>query len=451
VSAPRRPTTSAVTSWLLLLLAIAGAISTWNVHRPRYRPPWLALFSFFAGWITAELALHQIAAQLLIAGALIALGALAAWPGWVALPILAANCVLLWRCHAQAREAADAVEHGLQLGLGADYRSQISPEAAARFAAGIDWRSILIPLPRHPHVERVRNLTYREGADHRLRLDVYRHRDHPTRCPTLLQVHGGAWMMGSKNEQGLPLMLHLASQGWVCVSADYRLSPRATFPDPLVDLKHALRWIREEGPAYGVDPDFVVVTGGSAGGHLAALVALTANEPLYQPGFEHVDTSVRACVALYGVYDFTDRYGVWPHGGFAKLLRQRVMKEALEEAREAYEQASPMSRVGAYAPPFFVIHGDRDTMVPVEEARRFFALLREAIPGRVAYAEIPGAQHAFEIFPSVRAMFVVQGVERFLAWVYSHYEAERDKAQPPPGPVSALASADGLTAAARRL
>src|SRR5262249_32610414 len=83
----------------------------------------------------------------------------------------------------------------------------------------------------------------------------------------------GAGVVGGKNDEGIPLMLHLASRGGVGVSADYRLSPRATFPEPLIDLKHALRWIREQGPAYGVDPDFVVVTGGSAGGHLAALVA----------------------------------------------------------------------------------------------------------------------------------------------------------------------------------
>jgi len=167
------------------------------------------------------------------------------------------------------------------------------------------------------------------------------------------------------------------------------------------------------------------VTGGSAGGHLAALVALTANEPAYQPGFEKVDTSVRACVVFYGVYDFTDRFGVWPHRGLANLLQRRVMKAALADARQAYELASPMSRLGPHAPPFFVIHGDHDTMVPVEEARRFVGMLREAIPGQVAYAEIPGAQHAFEIFPSVRTLFVVQGVERFLAWVYSPYAAAR--------------------------
>lgn len=446
-SAAGTPYNVAVTPWLLLLLAVTGALLTANVYRPRYRPPTLAVVSFFSGWLTAELALHQIAFQVLVAGGLIAYGALSAWPGWVALPILLGNWFFLWRYSTQAHAAGDAVERALQAGLGADYRARILPEAVERFADGFSWRSVAMPVPRHPNVERVRNLTYTEGSGHRLRLDVYRRRDRPTGCPTLLQVHGGGWVLGTKNEQGLPLMHHLAAQGWVCVSADYRLSPRATFPDPLIDLKHALRWIRQEGPAYGVDPDFVVVTGGSAGGHLAALVALTANEPGYQPGFEDVDTSVRACVAFYGVYDFTDRHGIWPHGGLAKLLRQRVMKAALDEAREAYELASPMSRVGEHAPPFLVIHGDHDTLVPVEEARRFSALLREAIPGRVAYAEIPGAQHAFDIFHSVRTLLVIQGVERFLAWVYSQYVAERDTAHAGGAP----AAAGGLTAAARRL
>jgi acetyl esterase/lipase len=413
-------------SWLLLAVAMLGALATFNVYRPRYRPPTLSVFSFFAGWLTAELALHQITLQVLVAAVLVAEGALSAWPGWLGLATMLVSSLLLWRFHGQAREAAEAVERGLRAGLGDDYRVRILPAVAEHFTDGIAWRSVALPFPiRHPDVERVRNIVYHEEGGHRLHLDVYRHRDRPTECPTLLQVHGGGWVLGSKNEQGVPLMLHLASRGWVCVSADYRLSPRATFPDPLIDLKHALRWIREEGSAYGVDPDFVAVTGGSAGGHLAALVALTANEPAYQPGFEKVDTSVRACVAFYGVYDFTDRFGVWPHRGLANLLQRRVMKAALADARQAYELASPMSRLGPHAPPFFVIHGDHDTMVPVEEARRFVGMLREAIPGQVAYAEIPGAQHAFEIFPSVRTLFVVQGVERFLAWVYSPYAAAR--------------------------
>lgn len=84
---------------------------------------------------------------------------------------------------------------------------------------------------RHPLVERVLDITYAKVGRVDLKLDVYRQRTHPTGCPTLLQIHGGAWIIGSKNEQGIPLMLHMAARGWVCVSANYRLSPRATFPD----------------------------------------------------------------------------------------------------------------------------------------------------------------------------------------------------------------------------
>jgi acetyl esterase/lipase len=215
--------------------------------------------------------------------------------------------------------------------------------------------------------------------------------------------------------------MQLASRGWVCVNVDYRLSPHATFPDHLVDCKRGLQWIREHAAEYGANPDCVVVTGGSAGGHLAALMALTANDPEYQPGFEHVDTSLQGCVAFYGVYDFTDRYGIYPERGLAKLLEQQVMKAALHEAPEAYEKASPLSRVHPQAPPFFIIHGELDTLVPVREARHFAEALRQVSRNPVVYAEIPGAQHAFEVFPSLRTAFVVHGVERFLAWLYSRY------------------------------
>jgi len=185
----------------------------------------------------------------------------------------------------------------------------------------------------------------------------------------------------------------------------------------LLDVKQAIRWIREHGAEYGANPDFLVVTGGSAGGHLCALAALTANDPEYQPGFEQVDTSVRGCVAFYGVYDFTDRHGHYRNPGLKNLLQRYVMKAPLATSRELFEKASPMSRVHADAPPFFVIHGDRDTLVPVDEARRFTETLRASLRVPVAYAEIPGAQHAFDGFESVRCGSVINGMEWFAAWV----------------------------------
>lgn len=416
-------------SWLFLCGALWGAWFTWNAYRPLYRPAGLAVVSFFAGWLTTELALHHILWQSVLTAAFVWAGALEAWPGQVALAISVVSWVGLARLFLSARAVEDVVEEALRRGLGADYHERVLPAVQERLAPTVDWRRILLPFPlSHPEVERIRDVAYARVDGQPLRLDVYRRRDHPERCPVLLQIHGGAWVVGSKNEQGIPLMLQLASRGWVCVSADYRLCPRATFPDPLVDLKRAIAWIRRSIAEYGGDPDLVVVTGGSAGGHLAALVALTANRPEYQPGFEAVDTSVRACVPFYGVYDFTDRHRHYRNPGLARLLERRVMKSRLVDAPEAYAAASPMSQAHAGAPPFLVVHGDRDTLVPVEEARRFAAALAgEGVP--VVYAEIPGAQHAFEVFPSLRTTYVLHGVERFLAWVYGEYLAANPQAK----------------------
>ena len=154
-----------------------------------------------------------------------------------------------------------------------------------------------------------------DPTSRRLKLDVYQPLEDAApgeRRPAVLQIHGGAWVLGSKNEQGIPLLNHLASCGWVGFNADYRLSPTVKFPGHLVDLKRALVWIREHADEYGVDPNFIAVTGGSAGGHLCALMALTQNDPAFQPGFEDADTSVQAAVPFYGVYDLTDREGDYP-------------------------------------------------------------------------------------------------------------------------------------------
>jgi acetyl esterase/lipase len=188
----------------------------------------------------------------------------------------------------------------------------------------------------------------------------------------------------------------------------------------IVDVKHAITWVKDHVAEYGGNPDFIVITGGSAGGHLCSLAALTPNAPEFQPGFEDRDTTVQACVPFYGVYDFTNRDGVG-RGDMRGFLERMVMKSKLTQAEDVWDAASPMSRVSADAPPMFVIHGKNDTLVPVAEARLFVRLLREVANDPVAYAELPGAQHAFEVFASIRTAHVVNAVERFVAYVYSDF------------------------------
>jgi acetyl esterase/lipase len=221
----------------------------------------------------------------------------------------------------------------------------------------------------------------------------------------------------------------------VCVAVNYPLSPRVRWPEHLIAVKRAIAWIHEHGAEYGADPSFIAVTGGSAGGHLAAMTALTSADRSLQPGFEHVDTSVQACVPHYGVYDFTDESGTKDsRQRLNSLIRPYVMSR---DARypEDYRAASPLSRVDRDVPPFFVIHGKNDTLVPVGDARAFVERIRAVSRNPVAYAEIGGAQHAFDIFPSIRSAHVVRGVERFLDWVYARsvpsHGADRGSARLP--------------------
>jgi acetyl esterase/lipase len=307
------------------------------------------------------------------------------------------------------------MDEALREALGDGYRKLIAREP--RPDDPLSWRDLARFRMRRPEVRRRRRIAYAPGG-RRYELDVFHPREHSAGRPVLLQVHGGGWVIGNKDQQGQPLMNHMAARGWVCVAVNYPLSPVARWPEHLVALKRAVQWIRENADEYGADPSFIAVTGGSAGGHLAAMLGLTGGDESLQPGFEDADTTVQACVPHYGVYDFTDESGEkFTKQRLDALVRPVVMSR---QARypEDYRAASPLYRVRPDAPPFLVIHGHNDTLVPVAEARAFVDRLRGASKSPVAYAELTGAQHAFDIFPSIRSAYVLRGVEWFLEWAY---------------------------------
>jgi acetyl esterase/lipase len=431
--------------WAFLAVSLVGVWFTVNAYRPSRRWQLLTL-SFFAGWFTSELAVFHIAWQVAATVVFVWLGALESWPGIVGLVITVTSWAGLLGLQRVSGRSARVMEDALRDGLSPDYRDDIAPGLAERLARRASRRHLLLPFYlRDRRVERTKNIRYAQGGGRRHLLDVWRPRAGAERAPVLFQIHGGAWMVGDKAQQALPLMLHVAAQGWVCVAANYRLSPRVAFPDHLLDCKLALRWIREHVAEYGGDPDFIVVTGGSAGGHLAALLALTPNDPDFQPGFENVDTSVTACVPFYGVYDLVEEFDPQGRAGprgerVGQWFARRIAGVTIEEDRDRFVQSSPISHVGPHAPPFFVIHGTGDNLVPVQQARRFVAALREVSHKPVLYAEIPGASHAFEVFHSLRTENVVNGVERFLAWLHSAHRARRPDV--PADPVDTVDSVD---------
>jgi acetyl esterase/lipase len=390
---------------------------TANAVRPIPGGP-ASLPAFFAGWLTAELAPHLLTATAVDAITHVARHGLGNRRDRLGLAAAATASAGYAALIAAGTRAGTEVEQALREALGDGYRDELSHIAEPADLA-TPWRQLAWPFRmRNVDVVRKRRLPYAPGG-RRFELDIYHHRDLPPGRPVLLQVHGGGWVMGTKDQQGIPLMLQMAARGWVCVAVNYPLSPRARWPEHLIAVKRAMAWIREHSAEYGADPSFVAVTGGSAGGHLAAMVALTPDDPSLQPGFEDVDTSVQACVPHYGVYDFTAESGTkFSQQRLDSLVRRYVMSRDATYPDD-YRAASPLSRITSAAPPFFVIHGRNDTLVPVAEARSFVDRLRAVSPNPVAYAEIGGAQHAFDIFPSIRSVHVVRGVERFLDWTFT--------------------------------
>ena len=395
--------------WFLLRQAVTAALTA-NAVRPvpGFR---VAIPSMAAGWLTSELAPHLLA--LTTADAV--REATRARPDRRALALAGGSAVALAAMVTQSMRAKQHVDRALVEALGADYRQHLSA-ADTDVDLGTPLRQLAMPFRMvDDEVEVLKDIAYDAEHGKRGLLDVYRPRGGVEKAPVLLQVHGGGWTVGDKEHQGIPLMLHMAARGWVCVAINYRLSPRDAFPAHLVDVKRAIAWVREHGASYGADPSFLALTGGSAGGHLTALAALTPNDPEYQPGFEHVDTTVQAAAPHYGVYDFAGVIGTKRSEQMRDLfLGPRVLfKDPRAELAE-FEKASPLTRVNADAPPFLVIHGSTDSLVEVAQARAFVEALRGVSRQPVAYAELPGTQHAFDVFPSIRSAHVVRGVDRFL-------------------------------------
>ena len=258
--------------------------------------------------------------------------ALGAWQGIVGLLVTLVAGALLIRSLLEARQAAEAV------------RAALAPVAPMPEAPLVSlWeRRLLFPWPWRPKDVRIdRKVPFCDEEGCRLFADIVRPAAEGTGRAALIFVHGGGWVTGQKGLQGLPLMYRFAQAGWVCFSIDYRRSPRATFPAHIIDVKRGIAWVKANADRYGIDPTQVAISGSSAGGHLASLAALSPSDPAFQPGFEAADTSLIACLSFYGIYDFTDRHGLWPHRGLALLLRLVVMKRRLDDtSRPFYEQAS---------------------------------------------------------------------------------------------------------------
>ena len=385
-------------SILFLVLTALGLALTVNALAPLPRrgpwPPWVP--ALFVG----ELALFHGAVHLFVAVAFVALGAGGGWAGRAALVITVVAVAGTLALQANALAVKRVLERAAADLLG-------EPVQLPRLSLG----RVLLPTVRVPGgLEVAADLRY--GPDPAQLVDRYRRRDGADPAPAVIQVHGGGWTGGCRGRQARPLLHHLAVQGWVVFEMTYRLSPKATFPDQLDDVRRALDWVRSTADDHGVDPSFLALTGGSAGGQMAALAALDPGGP-----------PVQACIPLYGVHDLLDEDGgpLWPY------LASHVLKVRPEDDPGAWKAASPVRSAHADRPPFLVVHGARDALVRPDHSRRLVKALRAAGGPGVGLAEIPGATHGFDSIPSVRSIRLADAVLEVLERLREQQSVMRDE------------------------
>ena len=405
---------------LFFVLSVISVGFTFNVIYPRYYHPKLIVPSFLFGWLVGELAIHVVLVQLFIVSWFVFFGNAEGFLGATGIVLFVGSWLTLAYHYFSGFKAKVLLDS-----IVIPHRQEEDLSTWSRHTE-LNLTRLLLPFSswKSDKVEVIKNVVYREVDDFKLKLDIRRPKNIKQKSPVLLQIHGGAWTYGygSKNEQGVPLMVEMAKRGWVCVSIDYRLCPEAVFPDHIVDCKSALVWVKEHIEEYGGNPDFIIVTGGSAGGHLSSLLALSANVPSLQPGFEGKDTSVQGCIPYYGIYDLMDSKKRQSSLALEIVLRKKIIKQTKQENEALYQLMSPSTHINKNAPPFLVIHGDKDSLTSLGDAQYFASSLDEISTNTVEFAEISGGQHAFDIFSSVRSDYVLFGVaERMCQW-YRNYE-----------------------------
>ena len=235
------------------------------------------------------------------------------------------------------------------------------------------------------------NVVVGRGGGRELQCDVYVPPNQERDAPAVLLVHGGSWVRGDRQQlRGYGILL--ARKGFVCVACEYRLSGEAIWPAQIYDVKTALRWMRANAEELGIDPERIAVSGNSAGGHLALMLAGTPHVAEFEGGGGHADqpTHVAGVVAIYP-----------PTRMAGDAVRESVIALMGPDAQEdAFRAASPITYAAPDFPPTLLIHGNQDELVPVGDSFAMYRALIDAGAGADLHI-YNGAPHAFDIVPEL--------------------------------------------------
>lgn len=260
------------------------------------------------------------------------------------------------------------------------------------------------PAPQRPTLPKgivaEYDVKYVPNGDAEQALDIY-FRETPAEkpLPLLIWIHGGGWSGGSKTQ--VPYLNQLP-RGYVVASVEYRFSQKAKFPAQIQDCQAAIRWLRANAKKYSIDPDRIGVGGASAGGHLAALVGTSGGQKVFPMigGNEDQSDRVQAVCDIFGPTNFwtvvaqaeedksVKNIFKWNNGDpYSNLIGAK-----LGEDREKCDAVSPVRYVSKDNPPFLILHGDRDALVPYAQSVELNDLLAKA-GVEVTLQRLPGAGH----------------------------------------------------------
>jgi acetyl esterase/lipase len=280
-------------------------------------------------------------------------------------------------------------------------------EVKQAFASGkLRIINMAIDVPESVSVER--NIEYGKGGDISLKLDLYSPKELRDPVPGVIFIHGGAWKGGYRQ------MYHyyctkFAERGYVAATISYRLTSDAPFPAAVEDAKCAVRWLRANAKKFNVDPERIAVAGGSAGGHLALMVAYSPDvaELEGKGGHDDVDSNVKAVVSLYAPTDLTTE-DARTEGVVVRFLGGKTF----DEAPDLYKLASPMSHVSSDDPPTLLLHGTIDDTVAIDQSERLVEALKKS-GVEVAYDRVEGWPHAMDLEPDVNQHCIMTMFEFF--------------------------------------
>ncbi|MEZ5306444.1 MAG: alpha/beta hydrolase [Pyrinomonadaceae bacterium] len=270
-----------------------------------------------------------------------------------------------------------------------------APEAVAQLGKSARWA--VEAYVEYGFLEA--DITYAKVSERELKLDVYKPRGSKAGVhPTLMFIHGGGWRAGTKNSYSLRVLPWL-EKGWAVVNIDYRVTSMARAPAAVEDARCALRWVHANAEKYGFDRELIVVSGQSAGGHLALMTGLAADDERFDSNCPGEKTAVLAVVNWFGITDVGDLLSGQNKTQFAS----NWIGEDRFEDRELIESVSPLSHVSTDDPPVITIHGDKDPLVPYNQAFRLHQSLKEKGVGNELIT-IKGGDHGdFSAKESVRA------------------------------------------------